>query len=46
MAGFQVTGVWMSNEILDESEGARGDAVLKTELKIPRKKPDIYVVSE
>jgi hypothetical protein len=39
-----VTGVWVSDRILAESEGARGGGVFQIEVKVSKKDLDFYEV--
>jgi hypothetical protein len=41
-----VTGVWVSNKILAESEDTRGDGVFQIEVKVSKKDLDFYEVKE
>ena len=46
MMNIAVTGVWVSDEILDEQAGAGGDAILQIEVKVSKSKLDSYEVKE
>ena len=46
MAGIELTGVWFSNQMLDENEGGKGDAVLQVEVKVTHKELGFYEVKE
>jgi len=46
MMNTTVTGVWVSDKILDGNEGACGDTVLQIEVKISKRDLDFYEVKE
>jgi hypothetical protein len=46
MTNTTVTGVWVSDKILDENEGACGDVVLQIEMDISKEDLDFYEVKE
>jgi hypothetical protein len=46
MMNTNVTGVWVSDEILDEQAGAGGDAILQIEVKASKRDFDCFEVKE
>jgi hypothetical protein len=46
MMNIVVTGVWVSDEILDEQASAGEDAILQIEVKVSNKNLDFYEVKE
>jgi hypothetical protein len=46
MTATTVTGVWVSDKILDENEGACGKAVFQIEINVSKRDLDFYEVKE
>jgi hypothetical protein len=46
MMNTTVTGVWVSEKVLDENEGPCGDVVLQIEMKVSKSELDFYEVKE